>query len=245
MLEEHPDIERECTECDYTTLHQRDLQKHINLHHGDDSSGRVFYCSQCDYQTTVKTQLYRHTARAHRKAGKKLFSCNACSYASAVRDEVEQHMLEDHQDIAHSCTECDFMTIRQRDLERHVKLYHSKTADMSRAGIKTFHCGKCDYQTTNNDALSQHKTRMHKMDKKQFSCNACSYVSAAKDEVERHMLEDHPDIGHSCALCSFKTLRQIDLRKHVDLKHRDRWGTLRRKSGNIEPTCGGRSFTSR
>jgi len=76
-LEEHiKRFHNACNLCDFKTLQNIDLQKHMRIH----KSGKPFACNLCKYKTVQSTDLEIHM-RAHTE--KTPFQCSLCEFKAA------------------------------------------------------------------------------------------------------------------------------------------------------------------
>ena len=96
----------------------------------------------------------------------------------------------------HSCTNCDYITTRKSDLERHRRCIHH-------INVIWYKCSHCDFKTKRKDSLKAHLAFKHEIGVIWFKCleEGCNHQAKQKGDLKRHMEFVH-DIGeHQCDFC--------------------------------------------
>ena len=122
-----------CSRCDYSTVENGALKKHIRFKHTNE---RPYMCSTCGFSTHTQSAMGRHK-RGHEQT--KPYICDTCGQAYADRKRLRDHQ-EVHQNggtYAHpfNCDFCGFSTRRKDNLTAHIKRLHPDMSNDSKNHI--------------------------------------------------------------------------------------------------------------
>jgi len=79
-----------CSECDFTTIFKRDLQRHINSIHQE----KNLTCTQCNYNAPDNEGLILHFKEKHNKIN---YQCLYCQYHTHWRTNLYKHVKRKHR----------------------------------------------------------------------------------------------------------------------------------------------------
>ncbi|XP_069792101.1 zinc finger protein 142 [Narcine bancroftii] len=194
-----------CSECDFATAHKRVLNRHVLLHTGEKphkcelcdftcrdvgylskhrlthSDDKNYMCTECGYITKWKHYL---TVHMRKHTGDLRYHCNQCSYRCHRADQLSSHKLR-HQGKSLICEVCGFACKRKYELQKHVRVKHSKDYQMP-----LHHCQYCSYQTQYKQALLNHENCKHTKIK-EFRCALCSYKTFSNTCLFFHKRKVH------------------------------------------------------
>ena len=187
---------------------------------------KVYTCPYCKKFFKHKQGMVHHI-RSH--TNYKPFKCTLCDYASISKGNLKTHMRK-HTGERFKCPKCDFTTINKGHLRVHAKT-HKKV--QTRCDL----CNKNVYTLTNllrhleaNHDVDSSGTAQDYYEKKRlqtregkrsilFQCNVCNRKFKTKREHDSHLLLHTKEKPFVCALCNYKTVRDLYLDKHLR-KHR-------------------------
>ena len=114
------------------------------------------------------------------------------------------------------CSDCEYKTNRENDLDHHRKKHN-------------FKCENCSYHAIHQKDLRRHGYSMHP------KCNSCSYMAKNIVDLVQHKSTTHEDpVLISCIECGFVPQNPEELRIHIGEahkpKHRTRIFSARRPS---------------
>jgi len=82
----------------------------------------------------------------------------------------------------------------------------------------------CDYSSSDNKVLNDHSEKEHGAEKvvKSYTCPACpEFISATKKNLDEHIFSLHRELKKfSCAECDYKSNFQMNVKRHIDIKHK-------------------------
>ncbi|KAI8480695.1 hypothetical protein Bbelb_415880 [Branchiostoma belcheri] len=134
-----------CEQCDFSTGHKGNLEKHMSEHTGE----KPYMCGVCGYRTTEGSHLTIHK-RKH--TGQKPYKCDQCDYSASRKGHLEEHMSKHTGEKPYMCGECGYRTADRRNLSRHMKKH---------TGERLFKCDQCDYSATQKVNLDTHMASKH------------------------------------------------------------------------------------
>ena len=80
-----------CSECDFTVVFKRDLQRHIISIHQEKS----LICTQCNYAAPTIGTLKSHFKECHNKIN---YQCKHCPYHTYWRTNLFKHVKRKHKE---------------------------------------------------------------------------------------------------------------------------------------------------
>lgn len=108
--------------CSYTTLSQRNFQRHLKLHEEENGSEFLLFCPYCLFKGESSSELLNHyTEHAHDK-----YQCGYCFYRSASSSSCWEHVKTHHSREPFIIYECPLENSKVFDVEQRVELSRSK-----------------------------------------------------------------------------------------------------------------------
>lgn len=202
-------VELQCTQCDFTSLDKKSLNKHLQLHKKVNLINNVYQCTKCKYRSKLSWNL-----KCHEK----------------IHDKPKQPKVV--TDNKYKCTLCNFESNSKRIINSHK--YIHKTYDER---TQVFQCSKCLYKTDNSFLFRKHAMATHKYSKEEFEsefgkqwqkqfryqCDQCWYATKFKKYIRRHMrIHQSNEATFECPECSFTTKHYNSIKKHMVGIHRSK-----------------------
>nr|CAI5819626.1 unnamed protein product [Callosobruchus analis] len=228
IVKRHPDFiatisskVHECTECTFKTVSTSQLKRHIVA--GNRKTNKCIYCNK----TFKSTQsLDDHVVKIHpdfiTSVSSKVHECTECTYKSVSTTLLKQHDISGTS-ATNRCIYCNKTFKRKRSLDDHiVKIHPDFITSVSR---KVHECTECAYKT-----VSAYLLRRHNMvsNRKTNRCIYCNKTLSSKTSLQDHIVKRHPDFVasvsckvHQYTKCTYKAIRNIELKKHFMAKHLD------------------------
>ncbi|CAH0549198.1 unnamed protein product [Brassicogethes aeneus] len=218
-----------CDDCSYKTWRKPDLDRHMFRKHKKGEKMPTFKCPHCEYSSPRKNTLNRHL-NTHSKT--RLFKCIYCEKRISTVRNMYNHVLNNHKQEndekqlvpikckVHTCEKCGYITVQLCHYKEHVKI--------CKGAPNSYFCDRCEYRSTNKKNLNKH-LKTHGNDNKGYLCNYCEYKSNQKKSLENHLLNAHPEYDHaklithkvhSCQMCNFTTVIQVNLSRHINSVHK-------------------------
>lgn len=196
-------------------------------------SGRFRTCKLCDFRT--KSAILFTT---HRATHKVVFKCDfrmgkkRCNFISVDNEKYQKHREECHVGKL-AALNTPVTTVTKANLSKHMNshkpvLQTSKTNTQTL--LKTFNlkmhkCQFCPYQTRRRANLARHNMSVHYKVSviHRYKCKKCPFETIQKENFYSH-IQSHKSESQTkkCFLCSFQPKSDEDLKKHVDLVHKNR-----------------------
>ncbi|XP_030752948.1 oocyte zinc finger protein XlCOF6-like isoform X2 [Sitophilus oryzae] len=154
---------------------------------------KVYRCTLCRFQTVHRTSLYQHQKIHLATEERQLFACAHCNKKYKNKDNLKLHLEEYHNDS------------RMQEYQKAI-----------------YRCATCDYQTTHNSQLNQHKKIHLTLEERQvFACEHCDKKYTRKSKLQDHLKYNHIDSRQKeswkkvkCSKCDYQTFRMSLLRRH-------------------------------
>lgn len=148
--------------------------------------------------------------------------CPKCDYKVKEKKRLQDHILSKHDSTSSvqywlKCLQCKFKTRVDVHLRRHVKLIHSQKPP--------FKCDECPANYPNTLMLAKHLRTAHRMNDG-FACDRCFYVAEDEDDVKAHITAEHLTLNvswYKCPKCAYRTVRKINLDRHIMYKHSNKF----------------------
>ena len=208
-------IKFECTLCDHYSYSKTHLLSHIKNVHNNSEDLKKFHCDECPFKAKSKDKLKDHFSRVHNN--KKLYKCDLCDYRGKVPRDVSLHKKVHDTDNTskHKCTECEYETVWQSNLNRHFKRTHEN--------IKAFKCDACDQSFTVKNSLVKHQYTVHGIDigltKFHCSFDNCGYETIHKQVLKNHISANHETKPEKCSICHQMLKNSLTLKNHIERMH--------------------------
>ncbi|XP_055600853.1 zinc finger protein hangover isoform X2 [Uranotaenia lowii] len=178
-----------CMECDKPFSQMGDWIDHQHLEHGS------FICLKCDFRCNTRDPFIKHCFKDHNNftpvTKVQLYSCQQCSNTYSSIDALQGHIKGQHT------TKVDDVINQKNEEKDLVKVSNSSTGsgldenNSMAVHRKTLNCGLCDFVLTDIDALRQHMSEIHGMDKKFFYCNQCNAKFMNDKGLRVHLFRQH------------------------------------------------------
>ena len=98
--------------------------------------------------------------------------------------------IKESTGILLKCDQCNYLTSRERNLKRHIKVMHENILDHK--------CNQCYYACAERSNLKRHIKWVHNKGDRNIKCDKCSYSAYQKEHLNRHMKRVHEKIKNYC-----------------------------------------------
>lgn len=164
-----------CPVCDKQYNNYYNVLRHMESKHPNQLP-QIYQCTRCAEGFPRQSELRDHLNNVHGETvasvsstQKILYSCRQCSNTYDSIDGLQEHIIEHNQNNQN--VECNKPT---NPSEEPYLGSNEELAVIDQSVVnRTLNCGLCDFALTNIDALRQHMSEFHGMDKKFFYCNLC------------------------------------------------------------------------
>lgn len=190
-----------CVKCDAVFINLLDVQKHVQIHWGEDP----LQCSQCGKYCQNQSELARHMS-AHEKDRK--LPCTLCSETLERLHSLREHYLHVHDfQGPYQCSKCEKTHTDLKAMVKHMKMHSEE---------RPYKCSLCLKSFKQRNALTVH-ARIHSEDKP-FLCEECGKCFSSNISLQRHCVSHKTERPFTCSQCKncFKT--RYALHSHL-LKH--------------------------
>ena len=218
--------------CNFRTRYPGNIKHHLPVHCED----RPFACDKCDLKFKTKNQLNTHFL-VHSRT--KPFVCDTCGFSCKRRWELRQHKLSHSDERYFRCDICGHATKTKSDLRKH---------EMKHRDHRDYKCNQCNKAYKDNRALQKHTRLSHTPQEPQnchlcdkvfrnkvnlrnhlrlhnghypFVCDVCGMRFANNHNKRVHMAVHDGDRPYPCPLCPYAGKRDIDVRAHIGVMHRE------------------------
>ena len=107
-------------------------------------------CDECGWTTEYKRNLIRH-----QKSHLNKFNCEHCKKKFKTEDDKKVHQKLKHENY---CPECDYKTMYEKRLKKHIEKDHQKTSKVE-ISDKKFKCKYCSKKLKTEDEKQVHEKR--------------------------------------------------------------------------------------
>ena len=111
--------------------------------------------------------------------------CEFCERNFADKSELKRHVESMHKKETFSCSECNYETNSQRNVNRNTERVHVKAQQS-----KEMFCTQCTYNTNIKRNLTRHTTAVHSS--KSLKCYRCQEQFKTNISLDRHVIRNHP-----------------------------------------------------
>ena len=141
----------------------------------------------------------------------KVRKCQLCDFKSHKLTLLRKHVQNDHDGLAHACTECDYKSRFKFQIEKHTITKHSN-------GNVIYPCSECTLEASTQEKLRNHMRGFHNIGK--YSCELCEFEDERKYEFRNHMeLKHNVDLYFYCDECSIRKSTKLGLKYHKIAVH--------------------------
>ena len=162
-----------CNSCDYKSLHDSSVRRHIKVKH----EGVSFSCLECDYKSGTFYSLKVHQMTKHEGIR---HECDVCEYTASKAHTLNNHKKTIHEGIKLLCELSSYEASTTTSMKRHVQAKHN--------GVK-LKCGECDYKTMHPGSLYRHTRYNHRGIR--YMCDECDFQGSQSSVVKKHKRSKH------------------------------------------------------
>lgn len=180
-----------CKDCEQTFATLTEWLDHQNVAHAR------FNCLKCDFKSENREAFTVHCFMEHRNfntsASKvQLYSCRQCTNTYSSIDSLQEHIESQHNSTndstkANSGINGNKSTTDAVENDGTAENIVKATVPI----IKTLNCGLCGFVLTDYEALRQHMSKIHSMDKKFYYCNQCTAKFMNDKGLRVHLFRAH------------------------------------------------------
>ena len=178
-------------------------------------AGTPYECDDCPYSSTIYNKFLGHK-RNNYMCGLRSEKCLFCKKISKSYESCRKHMERKHPDewtifkkenklkrnqaVLNAktednhliegglyCDQCNYVSIRNEDLKKHVQKKHLADGD----NIPYFICKYCTFKTKTYKSFSRHKKNQQHCTPKTVECLFCEKKSISKEASRKHMERNH------------------------------------------------------
>ena len=169
---------KSCSVCDYKSQYPTNVRRHERTHHTPDQLGGAhFLCSYCGKVYRSKSGLQLHQKSVHDK--KIRFECRVCTKKFNTLRNYRGHMASHDSGLRERCPDCKSTFQTKRSMLRH------RESCKNVQNKRRFICSFCGLECNSNDALREHKIRLH--EGKVLHCSKCSKQFKWRSSLSYHM----------------------------------------------------------
>lgn len=192
-----------CAICSKICLTGIRLLSHIrNIH---SNKPKKMECDVCNKLFSSSRSLWVHKKTIHKE--KWDLTCSKCGYGTNSKEILEEHLAkggDNHSNF--KCDACDKPYISQKNLEKHIQLYHIDN-----------HCKYCNKEYGSRSNLLRHIQRSHgKQKHRNVPCDQCGKMFYTKWQLNVHM-NLHKNKKHQCTHCNYCTVYPQALKTHIKI----------------------------
>lgn len=182
-----------CKECDQSFSVFSDWVDHQNVKHSR------FNCLKCNFKSESRESFTVHCFMEHRNFNTsatkvQLYSCRQCTNTYNSIDSLQDHIESQHNSIPgdSKANVKTPSTVLENDCvdERNEMPVATDNVDNPLI-VKTLNCRLCGFVLTDIEALRQHMSKIHGMDKKFFYCNQCTAKFMNDKGLRVHLFRFH------------------------------------------------------
>lgn len=157
------------------------------------------------------------------KRPKKLtISCKKCCAKFQKQSHYIDH-LRVHSDDKLVSSECNGTFNTERNLKRHISLYHRARPRFKVATERQFTCPECGFSFTRKSHLQAHLVNQHSLDPDavltDFPCQVCGKKNFTDVALQAHLNRKHlvrvRERKNACEECGRRFLKKSDLENHM------------------------------
>ena len=158
-------------------------------------------------KSCTSSQLFDDIHPSIPEAEDKIHKCSQCEYTSMKRVFLRDHVKRMHGEAKFPCNLCDAKYRIKKNLNRHVKSAHSVDTGLM------FKCDLCNYTSSAQKAVDDHKLRNHRT--RSHSCNTCHKSFGMKKDLLRHTKIHDKETLSVCHICQKSYSTKWYLKQHM------------------------------
>ena len=213
-----------CNVCSFESDNKHEFDLHIEKGVHQTVNEEKYHCEICNVFFTTTTNLDTHIIEKHTESivdpspNVGLIPCEVCDFHATSRIVLDDHMGSSHFSThppnteeftpvisVKQCSSCSFSSTEQDILEKHINDIH-----------QTIRCKFCTFSSTNQLMFDDHVKEVHtrknavKCDNDNGICNNSECLLSSK---------------YPCKLCGYKTERVEYLLTHINVSHKEIYGS--------------------
>jgi len=172
---------------------------------------RKFTCHICSAELRSLSRILHHL----RKCTPGPYNCPCCALVFSTRNSLNNHLDGQHmKEKCHVCTDCSKSFKYRSSLQKHLIQHHE-----DKSAVGPFNCNLCPKTFIRRIYLTNHKLRVHKLNKKHV-CNACGnkFLNVTTLNVHCKVVHGEHRNKFTCTLCT-KTFSRKEKLVHHQMLH--------------------------
>ncbi|XP_062701936.1 zinc finger protein hangover isoform X2 [Aedes albopictus] len=188
-----PTTQFPCKDCEQIFPSLTEWLEHQNANHAR------FNCLNCDFNSENREAFTVHCFMEHRNFNTsatkvQLYSCRQCTNTYNSIDNLQEHIESQHSSAVNQPSKAN-----DGNKPTHLSFENDRVEDKPPENrinphvlvIKTINCGLCGFVLTDFEALRQHMSKIHGMDKKFYYCNQCTAKFMNDKGLRVHLFRVH------------------------------------------------------
>ena len=175
---EHPQVVHHCQYCDYESVHENQLQKHIRINHLIE-----FECRTCQFRAKNNHDLNLHMTSKH--TSQQACDCDTCSYKAYSKSDLNRHIRIMHEGKRYQPRY--FKPSRQNIYANTTHIHRPKKAHMEAQKDAQKEEQKKEQTTVHNEAQNDPQEILRCVGE----CDSLQKTFTHEDELEVHMKYYH------------------------------------------------------
>ena len=195
------------------------LKKHGVIHETVLELRRPFQCpvDECEFRSARKLDLKRHVTARHTPKRTRDFQCPMCPSRFFTKESLRLHLPRHTREEVFKCSQCDYGTHVNYDLNAHVKRVHKES------GISKCPFPGCTFSTIWKNSLRKHE-ETHNPHRPKIQCRFpdCAFITISEGSMKQHIRSRHGKgtaKKHICPLCTKSLVTIQSLTAHINHIH--------------------------
>lgn len=191
-----PTTQFPCKDCEQTFTTLSEWLEHQTVSHAR------FNCLKCDFKSENREAFTVHCFMEHRNFNTsatkvQLYSCRQCTNTYSSIDSLQEHIESQHKSVSSEPTKATpcLNGNNSTAIPPESGQVGDKTLDNvinpPNPILKIINCGLCGFVLTDFEALRQHMSKIHGMDKKFYYCNQCTAKFMNDKGLRVHLFRVH------------------------------------------------------